>query len=230
MRSAWILHFLVLPGCRVSPCPQAAPLPSPRRRSLSLFDAASTGITQLRAGLSAPTHFCDVLDFVRSRTIQRPDRIVHGGHARRARPRARLPRCAVPLIWSSPYQASLIQHWSPVADCPLHVDVVVRAADGVGFGAHTANLLKYSDAFPGVEAPAAHGRGAVIRLSESADVVDLLLRFMHGGRQPALSALAVDTLAALAAAVERYQVYSAVELCKAHMRCVLLLYTRCYVS
>ncbi|KJA16382.1 hypothetical protein HYPSUDRAFT_123187, partial [Hypholoma sublateritium FD-334 SS-4] len=107
--------------------------------------------------------------------------------------------------------------------CPLRVDVVVHSSDGVKFGAHTANLLKYSDAFPGTEPPDAHGPagGAVIRLAEAADVVRVLLRFVHGGRQPALSALDVDTLSALAAAVERYQVYSAVELCKAHMSLIL---------
>ena len=102
-----------------------------------------------------------------------------------------------------------------VVDCPFPIDTVVRTSDDVEFGAHAANLLKYSDAFPGMDVRAGH---ATIRLEETAEVVDILLRFMHGGRQPALSALAVETLAALAAAVERYQVYSAVELCKAHMR------------
>jgi len=65
----------------------------------------------------------------------------------------------------------------------------------------------------------------VARLHEKSDIVSLILRYMHNARQPDLSEVPFRILSALAEAVEKYKIYSAMEVCKVHMASVLFVYS-----
>lgn len=57
-----------------------------------------------------------------------------------------------------------------------------------------------------------------MRLTESAKVLGILFQFVYPMRQPVLSGLQLDTLLALAEAVQKYQVFSAMNGCEYHLR------------
>ncbi|KAF8055418.1 hypothetical protein FPV67DRAFT_830280 [Lyophyllum atratum] len=100
-------------------------------------------------------------------------------------------------------------------DCPLKVDILLRSSDGARFAAHSQNLEQYSEGF----APSAFLSENVptVPVQEKSKVVLLLLQYMHLKPQPDLTSLKFDVLEALANAVEKYLVYSAMPICKLHM-------------
>lgn len=103
-----------------------------------------------------------------------------------------------------------------VKDCILPVDLVLESSDGKRFGAHTINLQQYSEGFP-------IGGSVTIetdipKMPESSQALRLLLRFMHHSRQPYLGNISVKVLSELAEAVEKYVIYSAMELCRLYMK------------
>ena len=113
---------------------------------------------------------------------------------------------------------------SPViADCPLTTDVILRSSDGVEYGAHSANLEIYSGGFP----PAAStkvSQGEIVQMPETSVVLKLLLHYMHNDRQPDSSKITFSVLYPLAEAVEKYMVFSAMEVCKIRMQYVFEFY------
>ncbi|EGN92528.1 hypothetical protein SERLA73DRAFT_79464 [Serpula lacrymans var. lacrymans S7.3] len=60
-------------------------------------------------------------------------------------------------------------------------------------------------------------RDEIVDLSESSEVLELLFQYMYPQRQPSLSGLQFSLLDSLANTAEKYQVYSALEICKVHM-------------
>ncbi|KAF8628615.1 hypothetical protein AX15_003809 [Amanita polypyramis BW_CC] len=106
----------------------------------------------------------------------------------------------------------------PVSACTLLVDIIFRSSDNKLFGAHSKNLEYYSDAFP----PAAFASPDTARdpvgLTEPADVVKLMLCYMHNNRLPQLEDLHVDLVGNLADAGEKYFIYPLMEVCRLHMR------------
>jgi hypothetical protein len=60
----------------------------------------------------------------------------------------------------------------------------------------------------------------VVQLPESSATLDLLFRFCYPQRHPDLEKLDFDILAALSEATEKYQMFSAINVCKYYMRCV----------
>ena len=108
-----------------------------------------------------------------------------------------------------------------VAGCILDVDLVLGSSNHVVFGAHKRNLELYSEGFP-IAQGTSHDNEVVI-LSEGDLVLRLLLEFMHNTQQPNLSKLTFSTLALFAEAVEKYMVFSAMQVCKMHMEFVHLL-------
>lgn len=58
-------------------------------------------------------------------------------------------------------------------------------------------------------------------LSETAQVLELVFQYMYPMRQPDLKKVDYITLVALSETVEKYQVFSAMEICKLRMECVL---------
>ncbi|KAF9457634.1 hypothetical protein BDZ94DRAFT_1272645 [Collybia nuda] len=103
-----------------------------------------------------------------------------------------------------------------ISECLLPIDVILQSSDGVRFAAHSINLEIYSSAFP----PAAFGPtpDEIVHLPESSEVIRLLLRYMHHHRQPDSEVITFDVLEGLAEAVEKYVIYSAMEVCKIKMK------------
>ncbi|KAJ7276730.1 hypothetical protein C8J57DRAFT_195549 [Mycena rebaudengoi] len=105
----------------------------------------------------------------------------------------------------------------PAEECNLPADVILRSSDGVLFNAHTKNLEIFSGGFP----PSSfieYDEKETVDVTESATVLALLLRYMHNQRQPDSRQFHFETLAGLAEAAEKYQVYSAMEVCKIKMQ------------
>jgi len=119
------------------------------------------------------------------------------------------------LNTSPPRHANLIS--TTVSDCYLAIDVKLNSADGQVFGAHQRNLEVFSDAFPTAGSTTAN---EVVNLEENAEVLQLMLQFMHNTRQPDLNKIPFSTLAPLAEAAEKYMIYSAMQICHIHMEFV----------
>lgn len=100
----------------------------------------------------------------------------------------------------------------------MPTDVVLRSTDGLVFGAHAKNLETFSDGFP-IADHTAHPIEETVQLSETSEVLSLLLKFMHHKKQPDCDKLDFKVLSGLAEAVEKYGVYSAMEYCAILMRC-----------
>jgi len=102
-------------------------------------------------------------------------------------------------------------------DCNLETNVTLQSSDGKLYGAHSKNLELYSDAFPAVGSTTSPV-GDVVTMTESSTVVDLLLQYMHHRRQPDSLEISLDVLEELAEAVEKYGIFSAMEVCKLRMK------------
>lgn len=99
--------------------------------------------------------------------------------------------------------------------CGVDSDVTVRSADDVHFHLHRKNLEINTGAFPPSELET---RGEVVRLSENAQVLELLFQFIYPMHHPSLAATPFETLLALAEAAEKYEVYSAMNMCQVRMQ------------
>ena len=62
--------------------------------------------------------------------------------------------------------------------------------------------------------------GEVVQLVEPAAVLELLFQYVYPQRHPNLQLVEFEVLNGLAEAVEKYQVYPALEHCKMFMQCV----------
>jgi len=100
-----------------------------------------------------------------------------------------------------------------VKECGLKVDIHIVSGDSVTLGAHT-KILTFFENFP---SPPKSDK--VIRMEEEADVLQVLLRFMHNARQPDLSIIPFTRLFSVAEAAEKYLIHSAMERCKIQMGC-----------
>ncbi|CAA7263048.1 unnamed protein product [Cyclocybe aegerita] len=106
----------------------------------------------------------------------------------------------------------------PVDDCNLTVDVILRSSDGESFGAHQFNLECYSASFPPAASTTTNSpEEMTVELTETAAVLRLILQYMHNVRQPDLSKVSFLVLSSLAEAVEKYLVFSAIDVCKVFM-------------
>ncbi|TEB37753.1 hypothetical protein FA13DRAFT_707099 [Coprinellus micaceus] len=104
----------------------------------------------------------------------------------------------------------------PVSGCTLALDIVLRSCDQVFIGAHQANLARFSEGFPSSDEVTAPEKP--IDLTETGEVLALLVHFMHKSRHPNLANIAKGkaprkTLFALAEAAEKYAVYPAMCVC-----------------
>jgi hypothetical protein len=96
---------------------------------------------------------------------------------------------------------------------------VLESSDGILFGAHSTNLETYSSGFP----PCSFRNNSieVVTLPESSEVLALLLQYMHHQRQPDSSKFQFKVLSGLAEAVEKYMIFSAMEVCNIRMKSVI---------
>ena len=91
----------------------------------------------------------------------------------------------------------------------------MSSCDGVLFKVHRKNLEMHTEGFPGADVPV---HDEIVPLAETATTLELLFQYMYRQRQPDLSRLGPQELAKLAEAAEKYQVYSAMEVCKLRMQ------------
>jgi hypothetical protein len=100
------------------------------------------------------------------------------------------------------------------------VPLTRTSSDAVLFEVHRKNLEVHSEGFAGADAISRSAEKEVVPLSENSAVLELLLQYMYHQPQPDLKNVEFATLAALAEAAEKYQVYSATTICSVFMRFV----------
>jgi len=94
--------------------------------------------------------------------------------------------------------------------------MVLVSSYGHRFGTHCKNLGEFTGGFPVDIAPA---NGEDVPMPDlNSEALSLLLQYTHHHRQPDLSRVSFTSLSQLAEAVEKYDVYSATEICKVQMR------------
>jgi len=97
-------------------------------------------------------------------------------------------------------------------------DIIFRSADNVLFHIHSTNLSATTGGFPkAAEFPPRSDE--YVHLTENASTLELLFQFIYPQRQPAVDKLEFTDLASLSEAVEKYQVYPAMQICMVSMRC-----------
>ncbi|KAJ7184746.1 hypothetical protein C8R46DRAFT_1065048 [Mycena filopes] len=97
-------------------------------------------------------------------------------------------------------------------------DVVFESSDGVLFNVHRVNLQTHTEGFPPAEIAV---DGQICPLSEGAATLEVLFQFIYPRRHPTLDDMAFADVAALAEAAEKYQVYSAMNICHLRMKAFL---------
>ncbi|KAI4524780.1 hypothetical protein K525DRAFT_162087, partial [Schizophyllum commune Loenen D] len=95
-------------------------------------------------------------------------------------------------------------------------DITFRSCDGLLFHIHRVNLDTHAGAFPPAEL-ACHATEAV-DLPEDGQTLELLFQFIYPWRQPTLEGVPFERLDALAEAAEKYEVFSAMGICRIRMR------------
>ena len=102
-------------------------------------------------------------------------------------------------------------HTGSVEDCNISIDVRLRSADVVPISRISEF---FSEGFPIANSIVAD---EVVQLQENADVLQILLMFMHNTHLPELNNLEFSTISSLAEAAEKYMIHSAMALCRIHM-------------
>ncbi|KAJ3788469.1 hypothetical protein GGU10DRAFT_262733, partial [Lentinula aff. detonsa] len=102
--------------------------------------------------------------------------------------------------------------------CTQKTDLVLESQDGVRFGAHSANLAAFSDAFPVVDSGI--NANEVVQMTERADVVLLLLQLTHRQRWMRSDKIPFGLLHRLAEAAEKFFIPAIMEMCRIQMETV----------
>jgi len=110
------------------------------------------------------------------------------------------------MIMSHPADRTLSKRF-----CAADSDVTFESCDKVLFKIHCKNLETHSEGFTLPDWTSLSNE--IVPLSESAEVLDLLFQYIYPQRPPDLKAVDFKTLAAVAEAVEKYQVFAAMEIC-----------------
>jgi len=90
-----------------------------------------------------------------------------------------------------------------------------QSSDGKLFHIRRKYLEHTTGAFPG---PEFDTHGEVTHLTESAAVLELLFRFAYPAKQPELDGMGFAVVSTLAEAAEKYEVYSAMNVCRMRLR------------
>ncbi|KAF8168477.1 hypothetical protein B0H34DRAFT_60834 [Crassisporium funariophilum] len=98
--------------------------------------------------------------------------------------------------------------------CELNADLILTSSDGVQFHVYRKYLEACTSGFPPAEIPVS---GEVVKLSEPAKVLEILLQFIHPQRQPSVRDMDIDLFFSLAEAAEKYGVYGAMNTCNNRM-------------
>ncbi|KAG5637526.1 hypothetical protein H0H81_004222 [Sphagnurus paluster] len=96
-----------------------------------------------------------------------------------------------------------------------NADVTFVSSDEVLFYIHRKNLETNAEGFPSAEFDTG---GEIVPLTETAVTLELLFQFIYPRRHPDLEDTTFEILAPLAEAAEKYQVFSAMTICKIRMK------------
>jgi hypothetical protein len=99
--------------------------------------------------------------------------------------------------------------------CGPDFDVTFQSSDGILFRIHKINLKVNTGGFV---LPEFETHNEIVCLTETAMTLELLFQFCYSDHRPDVEALDFDALALLAEAAEKYQVFSAMDICKICMR------------
>ncbi|GLB39476.1 hypothetical protein LshimejAT787_0606380 [Lyophyllum shimeji] len=99
--------------------------------------------------------------------------------------------------------------------CAGDADVTFVSSDNVVFRAHRKNLDVAAAAFPPSEFDT---HGEEVPLTEDSATLELLFQYIYPQRHPDLESTPFDTLAPLAEAAEKYEVFAAMNICKIRMK------------
>ncbi|KAF5311377.1 hypothetical protein D9611_012600 [Ephemerocybe angulata] len=102
-----------------------------------------------------------------------------------------------------------------MSGCQIPVDLVLQSSDKVLIGAHKANLEAWSDGFP--SANSVDDTHEPVDLTETAEILKLLMQGMHKTRFTPWATLSCDTVFALSEAAKKYFVYSVMAGCREYM-------------
>ncbi|KAJ7600323.1 hypothetical protein C8J56DRAFT_7159 [Mycena floridula] len=96
----------------------------------------------------------------------------------------------------------------PIPGCSLACDITLISLDGVRFGAHSDNLVRYGGGFPVSSTISIHDKPVMMHVSTY--MVDFIIKFTHSVSIPEyIENLPVDVLLELAWAADRWQIYGA---------------------
>jgi hypothetical protein len=96
-------------------------------------------------------------------------------------------------------------------------DVIFRSSDGALFQEKRIELKVGAGGFA---PPEFDTNGEIVQLTETAQIlwIELLFQFCYPNKHPDVEALEFDVLALLAEVAEKYQVFSAMNICKICMK------------
>ena len=94
-------------------------------------------------------------------------------------------------------------------------DVTFQSSDGVLFLIRRKNLEAITGAFPGPEFSTG---GEIVPLTEPAKVLEIMFQFIYPRRHPTLEKLNFELILAVAEAVEKYEIFSAMKTCEVQLR------------
>ncbi|KAJ3886885.1 hypothetical protein GG344DRAFT_56640, partial [Lentinula edodes] len=95
-------------------------------------------------------------------------------------------------------------------------DVLIRSSDNVDFFLHKKNLECATGGFPPAETPS--DLSEVVRLSETANILEMLFTCIYPCPFPSLEELDFDTFMLLVEAAEKYQFFGMICACRLHMK------------
>jgi hypothetical protein len=90
--------------------------------------------------------------------------------------------------------------------------VTFESCDNVLFKVHLNNLKTHSEGFAPPDETSL-SLAEVVNLTESADVLELLFQYIYPQRPPDMKNVNFGVFAGFAEAVEKYQVYAAMDIC-----------------
>lgn len=97
-------------------------------------------------------------------------------------------------------------------------DITFESWDHVLFKIHSVNLRCTSEGFAPPDGTLKPDENhEIVPLTEPAEVLDLLFQHMYPQPQPDLRKIKFEVLAQVAEAAEKYQVYSAMQICRIRM-------------
>ncbi|KAF8868576.1 hypothetical protein CPB84DRAFT_1695834 [Gymnopilus junonius] len=99
-------------------------------------------------------------------------------------------------------------------------DITIQSSDGIIFKLHRHNLATHTDAFPGTELDL-DTHGDIVHLTEPGCVLEIVFEYVYPRKQPKLNNIDFEILMSVAEAVEKYNVFSAMNTCEVRLSEIL---------